>query len=164
LTENINRLLDILSAETEVYRILVGIAEEKKGVIIENRVKELEKMTFKEQALASKLMKLERDRGEVIERIMGEEGISNVQTLSDLANRLDPMSREALNSSKGELLQSITSLKDKNKLNGELIEQSLRFIELSLDMMGSVEEDSRYSKGTSDRKVMQKKNIFDVKV
>jgi flagellar biosynthesis/type III secretory pathway chaperone len=164
LTENINRLLDILSAETEVYRILVGIAEEKKGVIIENRVKELEKMTFKEQALASKLMKLERDRGEVIERIMGEEGISNVQTLSDLANRLDPMSREALNSSKGELLQSITSLKDKNKLNGELIEQSLRFIELSLDMMGSVEEDSRYGKGTSDRKVMQKKNIFDVKV
>lgn len=164
MTENIEKLIQILRDESDIYAALLDIAEEKKQIIIENKVKDLERATLKEQALAGSLVKLENTRSKIVEDIMLEEGIQGVNTISELANKLDPLSRENLNKEKLGLLNSIGELKAVNSLNSELIEQSLRFIDLNLSLIGERDDDGRYGKNLEDHKVTQKRNLFDAKV
>lgn len=155
-----------LTKETEIYKILLGMAEEKKQVIIDGRVKDLEKMTAKEQGYVQSLMKLERLREHIVEDILKESGLGPVETVTELIQhlKLDDLSKGKIVREKNQLMSVIDDLKDKNDLNGQLITQSLKFIDFNMSVMGGVEEDNKYNKDNADRKVIQKKSLFDVKV
>lgn len=144
--------------------MLVEIAEDKKTIIIESKVKELEKLTAKEQGLAMSLMKLEDLRGRIVDDLLKDMGLTKVETITELINYLEPDEKIRLGSVKNQLQQVVGLLKDKNQLNGQLIEQSLRYIEFNMSLMAGLEEDNKYSKSAKEQQTKQRKNLFDVKV
>lgn len=152
----------ILSKERDVYQEAVQIAEEKQSVIIDGKLKELEKMTQREQALVASLIKLENMRGKVLEDLIRVLQAQSVNTLADLLPYLDEASKNKLNLVKTELSQAVFKLKEKNELNGKLLEQSLDLIHLNIELMSSLEADGQYTGSATDTKT--KNSIFDAKV
>lgn len=158
----IEDLLLILGKERDIYQEAVQIAEEKQRVIIDGKIKELEKMTAREQALVASLVKLENMRGIVLQDLVKSLEVDHVNTLTDLMAFLDEASKQKIEVVKSELASAIFSLRDKNELNGKLIEQSLDMVNLNLDLMGALENDGRYTPKASDSKT--KTNLFDAKI
>ena len=160
----VDDLLLILSKERDVYKEAVSIAEEKKQVIIDGNLKELEKMTAREQTLVASLIKLENMRGKVLDDLIRVLQAEHVETLSDLLGHLDEASRQKIDLVKNELSASVFQLKNKNELNGKLLEQSLDMIQLNMELMSSLEADGRYTQGAADAKSKSKSSLFDAKV
>lgn len=160
----VDDLLLILTKERDIYQEALGIAEEKQRVIIDGKMKELEKMTSREQALVASLIKLENMRGKVLDDLIRALQAEHVNTLTDLLQYLDEGSKQKIELVKNELSQSVFKLKDKNELNGKLLEQSLDLIHLNIELMNSLESDGRYTQDAADTKVKSKSSIFDAKV
>lgn len=154
----------ILAKERDVYREALQIAEDKQSVIIDGKLKELEKMTLREQALVASLIKLENMRGKVLDDMIRALQAQHVNTLSDLLPFLDEASKNKLGAVKTELSQAVFKLKDKNELNGKLLEQSLDLIHLNIELMSSLEADGQYTGSATDSKAKSKSSIFDAKV
>lgn len=157
-------LLLILTKEKDLYREALELAETKKEVIIENRIKELESITAKEQALIGTLIKLENIRTKVLDDLVHSLHADHVETLNDLMGYLDEASKAKVNMAKNELNAVVNRLKDKNELNGKLLEQSLDLIELNMELIAGLEADGRYNNDAKDRKGTTKSNLFDAKV
>lgn len=164
MNKKVEDLILTLTKEQEIYQILLDMAEEKKQVIVENKVKELDKITAKEQGMAMSLVKLENLRGRIVDELMREMDISGIDTISQLANHLAPDERMRINAVKNQLLGVVESLKDLNELNSQLIEQSLRYIDFNLSLMSGLDEENKYSKAATTAQGKQRKNLFDVKV
>ena len=154
----------ILSKERDVYQEAVQIAEEKQSVIVNGELKELEKMTAREQALVASLIKLENMRGKVLDDMIRALQAEHINTLTDLLPYLDESSKAKLGQVKNELSQSVNSLKEKNELNGKLLEQSLDLIHLNIELMNSLEADGQYTGKAVDSKAKTKSSLFDAKV
>ena len=71
----IEELITTLNDELAVYEALVPLADRKSGVIIENRVDELERITEQEQLAAEHLGSLEKKREKIMNSMrMGMKG------------------------------------------------------------------------------------------
>lgn len=159
----IEDLLLVLAKERDIYREALTIAEEKKAIIIDGKIKELEKMTAREQALVASLVKLENMRGKILEDLVRSLQVEHVNSLNDLMVYLDEGSKSKIEQVKIELGQTVRDLQDKNELNGKLIEQSLDLVNLNIELMGALEADGRYTPNASDKK-SKSSSIFDAKV
>lgn len=159
----IEDLLLVLAKERDIYKEAVNIAEEKKSVIIDGKIKELEKMTAREQALVASLVKLENMRGKILEDLVRSLQVEHVNSLNDLMVYLDESSKAKIEDIKVELGQAVRALQDKNELNGKLIEQSLDLVNLNIELMGALEADGRYTPKAADAKA-KSTSLFDAKV
>lgn len=159
----IEDLLLVLAKERDVYREALSIAEEKKSVIIDGKIKELEKMTAREQALVASLVKLENMRGKILEDLVRSLQVEHVNSLNDLMVYLDEASKVKIEEVKAELGKTVKALQDKNELNGKLIEQSLDLVNLNIELMGALEADGRYTPKAADTKT-KSTSLFDAKV
>lgn len=159
----IEDLLTVLAKERDIYKEALVLAEEKKDVIVDGKIKELEKMTAREQALVASLVKLENMRGKILEDLVRALQVEHVNSLNDLMVYLDEASKVKIEQVKVELGKTVKDLQDKNELNGKLIEQSLDLVNLNIELMGALEADGRYTPKASDTKA-KSTSLFDAKV
>lgn len=160
----IDDLGEALDKEYDIYNELSDIADKKKQIIIDGKIKELDKITIKEQGLSMTLVRLENIRGKIIDGIMKELNLTNIETVSELISKLDIDSKNKLNKSKDKLIGVIKDIKSKNDLNGELIQQSLKYIDFNISLLAGLEEDNKYKNTGENPDMIQKKSIFDFKV
>lgn len=164
LVNYIDDLINALQKEHEIYIELADIADRKKQIIIDGKIKDLDKITIKEQGLVMSLVKLENYREKIIGKILKELDLKNIETITELISHLDEESKTRLNDVKEKLLDITEDIKNKNELNEKLIEQSLKFIDFNIELIAGLEEDAKYASDGKDPKYIQKKSIFDVKV
>lgn len=157
-------LLLILNKERDLYRQALILAEDKKDIIIDGKIKELEALTSKEQALIGTLIKLENMRSQVLDQLIISLQAGHVESLTDLMQFLDEASKVKIEMAKNELSSVVNKLKDKNELNGKLLEQSLDLIEINMELIAGLEADGRYDSQAVDKKGKVKSNLFDAKV
>lgn len=127
-----------LDQQIEVHRILLDLSEHKRTAIIANEVDQLMQMTQKEVKLIKLADQLEAERGEAVQAYMRSRnmyvtGAITINTLSKIAVRLEE--KQALSERRSELLRLIGEIKQANDLNRQLIQQSLAFINYSLDLL-----------------------------
>lgn len=160
----IDELVEALDKECDIYNELSEIADNKKQIIIDGKIKELDKITIKEQGLAMTLVRLENIREKIVDNIMLELNLTNIETISHLITKLDLESKVKLNKSKDKLISVISDIKNKNDLNGELIQQSLKYIDFNIEILAGLEEDNKYKATGENPDMVQKKSMFDFKV
>ncbi len=133
----LGNLIDLLSEQKEYYSELVILAEEKKKVIIENDIENLEKITTVENILINKNIKLEEARFEIVEDIATVMNKSAEElTVTKIAEIItDEEQTKKLKQLSKELTEMIQKLKDYNEKNRELIQSSLEYIEFSVNVM-----------------------------
>jgi len=165
--KEVNAVIDILTDEYGYYKDLVELSKSKKDIIIEGKVAELDKIVKLEQNMIFNIGQLERKREEEVSKLCKALDIESTQvTITDLVNVLQPELKNRLEDIQSKLNETFSELKAVNDINGKLIEQSLEYIDYSINLVAGsgMETGSLYEDIDKNKGKQSKKNIFDAKV
>ncbi len=141
-----NAIIDSLQTLLDVHKKLVAIGDEKVELVKTGNISALETLLREEAKLMRTLEITEKIRMKQVEAYLAKHGIAKKDaTLSDVKKAATAAERERLDALQSELVAVIDELKWKNERNQELIEESLRFVELSLDLIAPHKEDIAYN-------------------
>lgn len=164
----IEELINIIEEETGCYETFLKLANNKKDVIINGDLPSLQDITKKEQELAGQLLRLEKKRISNLEDIcLVTNRKKEEMTVANLINMLDNQESEknALEKASNRLQNILEEVKLTNETNRKLIEQSLEFIDFTMNAIQSSRgniNNSYEQKGTLNSNY-QGKNFFDTK-
>lgn len=160
-------LIQVLHEQRNIHQELLEIASEKKGAIVNNHVELLNQLVNKEAKLVKHVSELEEKRMfEMSRYIVGKGYRTNPNiTMTDMLKIVfKAEEKRALQSLQSELLQIIGKLKEANALNQQLIEQSLQFINYSLDLLtGADENDAVYHHPGQQSTAHKRPGMFDTR-
>ena len=159
----VEQLVLILENELAIYEKINQLAEEKKGTIIDGKVKELELLTEKEQTFTRSLIKLETLRSKTVDQLMQKYGLVEIENVTDLIEYMGAEGKAAVSNMKNQILGVVDELQSKNDKNKILIEQSLEFIDFNMELLTAVGDNANYGSDADD-KDKEKRSIFDVRV
>lgn len=133
---DVQKLMDILYGEMELYEILLELAYKKTDIIVLGKVKELDEITKVESSLLIKLMELEEKREAALSGFENQDKI----TITELCKILPHNKAEVLKDLQSKFNEILKKLDNRNKLNASLIEQSLEYINYSIGLISSTLE------------------------
>ena len=138
----IDQLTAILSEQAQRYEELLGLAHEKKDIIVQNDIEALQKITHLENMVISQNKRLEKQRLALavdIADVLGRRGQDlDIGTLLSL---IDGQPGQAELKAAGDRIREILAqLKEANDFNNSLIQNALDYIEYSLNMIRSSDQ------------------------
>jgi flagellar biosynthesis/type III secretory pathway chaperone len=162
---SLQAVMDNLEKLIDIHRTLLDLAEQKKQALIKNNIDQLTAIVTKENRLAKQINELDQERVQATGKLMMEKGFRpnphvTISDLSKLLVKLDE--KNALKARQQELLQTITKLKAANELNRQLLEQSLAFVNHSLDVvLGPPEDEAVYQRPQQQGYGFKRTGMFD---
>jgi len=130
------QLADILQEQISLYEAMLDLGERKSDVIVDGKVRELEKLVRAEESLLTKGGALEAQRGKVQEALVTDLAMEEEEfTLRSLMERAPERWGETLAELEGCLLACIERLGRQNRVNGQLLENALRVVNYQLSIL-----------------------------
>ncbi len=163
--ELIDKLLEILEQEYTVYEDILRLSKDKTNTIIEGKVSELDNIVKLEQALVMQIARIDEKREEVLLQICNETNAGEkTMNISEIRKHTTEVQSKRLEEYQKRMLGIVNELGHINKLNSKLIQNSLEFIEFSLNLMANADAASNNygKKGNSSDK--SRKNLIDMKL
>lgn len=151
-------LVLVLKKELDVLKDLKELTFEKTDLIINNQIKELEATTKKEEDLINQVALLEEER----EKLLDTWGVGPDTPISNIIERI-PGEKGDLPSIKDEMQAIMEELQLRNRLNRDLIEENLQWIDFNINLISNMQVQPGYGKDNKDNKIPGK-SIFDRKV
>ncbi len=163
----VKAVIEILGKEYDCYKDMLELSKSKKKIIVEGKVAELDKMVKLEQNMIFNIGQLEKKREEEVAKLCKALELNSSRiNISELMQGLQPEQKKELENVQERLRGILSELKAVNDVNGQLLEQSLEYIDYSINLLagagmetGSLYEDIGKNKGKQ-----ADKNIFDTKV
>lgn len=163
MKKHIEQLKKVLEQQIEVYKDILDLSINKTNVVVNGHIKKLEEITEEEQKLIIKIGKFEDIRENIIHNMKAELGIEielNMTTLNDYLEEADKVFIENV---KDQLMDILNQLKERNVLNGSLINDSLEYINLNIDLLTNSTIENTYDNSQQDSKGTQARRLFDTK-
>ncbi|MFA5577407.1 MAG: flagellar protein FlgN [Tissierellaceae bacterium] len=145
----------VLKKELLVLRELKDLTFEKTDLVIGNKIRELEAMTRKEEELINKVALLEDERS----RLMDTWGLMASTPISDIIEKIKE-DKDQLIKIRDEMHSLMEELYVRNKLNSDLIQENLSWIDFNINLIGDVHNQPNYGKDNKKANM----NLFDRKV
>lgn len=166
LEKQAEKIIEIIKKEHEYYKGLLQLSNKKKAIVVEGKVAELEKIVKVEQNLIFDLGQLEKFREQELLKLCQTLQLGSKTTISELAKQLPQQHAQQFLELQAQLSNTINELQNINEINGQLIQQSLEYIEYSVNMLTSVgPTNSLYDDIKSTGHAQEsKKRLFDTKV
>lgn len=162
LSEQLERILE---REQTIYEEVLDLAEKKKRIIIDGKLRELEDITRRETEIVGILIKLENLRSQTTEQLAAERGVKELASVRDLLPLLDPKDQLTISSLQAKLKGTVTALQNANDLNGKLLKQSLELVDFNLNLINSIGSVSGgYTAEASEKGEPRRSNLFDAKI
>lgn len=160
-------LMQTMTALNDVHNTLLELAEQKKHVLIHNQVEQLMQIVTKENKLLKKIGELDQHRIDAIGAYMIEKGFkpNPKVTVNDLTKIIFNLEdKQTLIESQKQLVVTIRKLREVNALNQQLLEQSLRYINYSLDLLvGPPDDEAIYQNPMHQSPNIRRNGLFDTK-
>jgi flagellar biosynthesis/type III secretory pathway chaperone len=154
-------MLDILQKQTDFYRQLLSLANEKKPVLIKGNIIRLEAITKEEESLIIKVGRLEEQRQALHKALAGHFAVAPEElSISELISRVNEPSKTKLTKIFAEINVIIGQIVEVNHTNNELINSSLEFVNFSLNLLTSHSTTPSYKEDEQQKKQSTAK-IFD---
>lgn len=163
---SIPQLIDILGQMTEVHQLLVESGEEKKQAIISNDVKQVNQLVMGESKLVKQVADLEQQRIAICEQFLVAKGYrpSLRITVAELSRLIfNAEEKQALLAAQQRLVEVIGQLKQLNESNQLLLQQSLQFIEYSIDLMAGPDQEDWMYKQPGQSSGSARAGMFDTR-
>ena len=160
----INELIDILQGQLQNYDELLVLSAEKRNVVIENNTEMLQKITQAENSIIGRNQRMENKRLEVIGNIANVLN-HNVEelTISSLIELIkDQEEHLALVKVRDNLVETLEALKVENDRNAILLESSIDFINFTVNLMRSSEDNDPFNRQRKKTPGAEK-GFFDAK-
>ncbi|MDO7906561.1 flagellar protein FlgN [Paenibacillus sp. JX-17] len=131
-------MMNLMEQLDTIHRSMIDLGQVKKKAIIANDVDRLIQLLNQETKLVKQIEQLEEQRIKASYQFLQDRGIKsqlnlNVTELSRLV--FDPEDKQRLLHIQSRLSHTLDELKEINELNQKLLEQSLAFIDYSLDVL-----------------------------
>lgn len=163
----IQDLIESLEELVGLHNQLLELAHEKKDLIISNDLEQLNGVVNRESRLLRRVQEAEARRLEAMNRyLIGKGYRPNPQiTVSDVLKLVfRAEDKERLQQAQKQLLVVMEQLKAANELNQQLIQQSLQFIQFSLDLLAGPEEDEAvYQHPGHAQATARRSGLFDTR-
>lgn len=160
-------LLELLERLDEAHIQMLDLAASKKQSIMDNKVDALIEILNRESKFMKLIGQLEEQRGQAAYAFLQGVGIrSNLQlNLSELSRLVfDPEDKSRLLHIQQKLSGTLQQLKAANELNQKLIEQSLTFIDYSLDLLvGRPNQEITYHHPSDKGSSAKRPGLFDAR-
>jgi len=163
----IEELIGVLEEETGCYEKLLNMADNKKDVIIKGDVPSLQEITKVEQEMAGHILRLEKNRKQCIDDIcLVLNKKTEDMTIKSLIGMLTGDDKVRLEEINEKLISIITDLQLHNEVHKKLIQQSLDFIDFTVNAVQSttdaIPSNSYQAKGNRYDQYSGR-NFFDAK-
>lgn len=136
----IQEFLGIFRIEKTAYNEMLHLAEQKKEMIVQNRVEDLDSLVNKERQTFKKIQTLENRREAAVDKVAKALDVNRETiTLDWLIQQTQGMLKQNLQSLKDELNTVIGELQQHNELNQSLINTQMEYNAFVLDLMTQVE-------------------------
>lgn len=164
---SVEQVFGVLQKMDDLYVKLIGLGGEKTTAIMENDVSALTKVMTTETKLLKKAAELEGEREEAVSAFLKEKGIRSQLnlTITEMGRLVfDVNEKQQLQDAQRKLTDTLIELKRLNAINKELIEQSLSFIDYSINLLTSEPEDEMLYRNPSGQQQAQKpRSYFDTR-
>ncbi|MBU9711766.1 flagellar protein FlgN [Evansella tamaricis] len=138
-------LITIFQAMTALHERFNDKALQKQEAVKKGDIPGLEKVMKEESALIQQLRKLETTRQHAVKTWMEEKGLVKEDITMDALLQFFPEEeRKELQHWQQRLVMEIKKLKEQNELNQQLIEESLRFVNISLETVQPQQQFGNY--------------------
>ncbi|GAB4274100.1 MAG: hypothetical protein Kow0029_14260 [Candidatus Rifleibacteriota bacterium] len=141
MKEVVDQLKGILSEELSIYQQLLRLAEEKKKLLLEKFSTEFQSIVRKEEVLVQRLIDLEPERRNLVQKITGDED-SNLDSAVEKIAEADGKSDIWIIGS--QLRDVVSSIKKINDENQKLLEQALELTQYSIKLITRAPKDVTY--------------------
>lgn len=142
----------VLNQEIEVHTDIEQLLAHKKETIVQGDLDTLAKLDTTLEKLTQRIRELEQERLALMVR-MGNEGETLREFIDSLATGEDA---RLLAQAREKLVQATTEIKHLSQTNRDLLTQSIRFIEQSVDFIASIlaPEGASYSNAPAGRRAV----------
>lgn len=131
----IHAIIEAMQDLSAIHQELIAISDEKTNAVIEGDMNALQQTILKERKLVQKLEQAEKKRTDLTSRHAKERGLQDESVtaiLEDLENREE---QNAFEAAAVELAGLLADLRYKEQSNHELLQQSMQFVQYSLNLM-----------------------------
>lgn len=164
---SVQGLIDALKQMDESYEALFEVMLEKKQAIISNEYDELVRTMSKESKMLKGIEEREQQILASAQLFLQSKGIKSQLklTITELQRLVfDPDEKRALAEVQQRLSERLSKLKQINTLNQSLIDQSLSFIDFSLNLMaGDMDDEATYSRPQQQERKTSARSNFDTR-
>lgn len=162
----LEELYIILENLNSVFKELTELAKEKQPILIKGTIESLDELTKKEQILIVQVGRLEERRYKIQQALANHFSISvDDLNISFLSNNLSGNDKKKFEEIFESLNNHVREVKELNDSNAQLIQQSLDFIDYSINIITSNDEKPTYpDKGVSPNRDSNFARIFDQKI
>lgn len=156
----INESLQVL---TKIHEELLKVSKQKTDIIKEGSTEKIQAILVEERKYIKVLEQAEQNREEKVEKwyIDKQLPLENMTITNMLEILTDKQEQQELEHMTVQLTKTITKLKQQEQLNQALIQQSMQFVQLSLDMLNPTIQNMNY--GKSQETGESKRSVFDSK-
>ncbi|WP_309088967.1 flagellar protein FlgN [Domibacillus sp.] len=133
-------LIETLEKQLALHKSLLALAQAKTEAVKQNKMDELNRIVRDEQKHVSAITILEKKRTE-----------HSSQTLTELLASLSAEEQRKAEELRGQLVDVLGELQHTNRLNEELLDQSLQFVHLQLDLLSPPEAGNYAADGESNQ-------------
>ena len=163
----VQRLIGVLEQLTDIHEKLIECADRKREALIRNEVQDVAAATAKENQLIKSVEELLAEKQKATHDFFRSLGFQPVRevTITEFSRLVtDSALKEALLAARDRLTATAERLKQKNELNRQLLEQSLDFINYSLDVLIGPDDEPMYQNPMNKPKPgVQRTGYFDSK-
>lgn len=161
-----DRLYDLLDNLIRFHKALYTLAAHKKDVLVKGDVDELVAITRQEQKLIKGVTAAEAARQTLVQELTEKKGFALQEgTLAELIKLTTSAEEKTrLASYRDELVRIVAELREANELNQQLLEQSLSFVNMTLDLITDTpEDDFIYGNPSTDTYRQASRTFFNKK-
>lgn len=162
---SLDNLYGKLEKILKLHKSLNEIAKRKTGIIIKSDADALNLILKDENKHIQAIQKLSSELSDIGNAILDSDEISEAATISAIIEHAESHDKMELHKLKADLEEQVYALKQRNNLNQDLLEQSLQFVNLSLDLLIPDLDTFNYSSNNeSNADISQnKRSLFDSK-
>ncbi|GAB4072951.1 hypothetical protein GCM10028778_06130 [Barrientosiimonas marina] len=161
---SVQPIIQALEKLVKLHEGLLETARQKTEIIKADSVNELQKLLISEHKYVQALEQAEINRQKAVDAWLEAEGFNwQEPTITAILNALtDEHMAQELENTATKLTQTITSLKQQEELNQDLLRQSMQFVELSLDTISPSLRQMNYGRQQPSR--TSERSVFDSRI
>lgn len=162
----LEELISLVEKMLQKHEQMLALAGEKKEILIRGDMQALQALTGRELALIKEIEVLEKKRQEMGRELARHRGIPLEQLT---ARRVEQMAADADQAERmhkvTERLSSVLKkLQEANELNRQLLQQSLAFVQVTLDALTQTPPQTQYQEQGKTAPVSPQRRFFDAKI
>ncbi|MCI3921332.1 flagellar protein FlgN [Paenibacillus sp. TRM 82003] len=164
ITVAVQRLIGVLQKLNQVHEGFINLAEHKREALVNNKVDQLSMIVGKEAKLGRAVEQLLQEQADATNEFFRVKGFQPTRaiTVTELSRMVtNPDEKAELLAVRERLTQTVAILQKKNELNQQLIQQSLAYINYSIDLVLGPDDEPTYQHPGSMQRQSNLPGYFD---